>query len=515
MSSDSIIDDLHPLEIRTLRGLESGGVLSGEELAGASGLEEAQVRRAIELLRSREAVEIADEKRSCTVSLTETGRAFAGTGTPEMRLLDRIDEETTMATWRNQDDMDPKEVSTAIGALKKGGLIRIVEGGRVERNQDGDMSRFEALKALLDRVTEAGSIDLSDLDEPQRELVMGSQRKRGKEKGIFRVDETVSRSFRLTTVGVSLCKAVIEAGATGEELSKLTPQMLKDGSWRKSSFRPYNISLKPPRIVAGKRHPYLEYLDFVKRKLIALGFEEMTGPFVEPEFWIMDALYMPQFHAARDIHDIYLVREPEYGPPIEEPALTNVGRTHEDGWKTGSSGWGYKFDPERARRLLLRSQGTVLSAKKLAAGPAVPGRYFAIARCFRPDQVDATHAPDFLQIEGIALGEDITFKTLLGLLKLFALEVAQAKEIDFNPAYFPFTEPSVEVMMKHPKLGWMELGGSGIFRPEVTEPLGIDVPVIAWGLGIDRMAMMALDLHDIRDLFSADLSFIRARRLKN
>jgi phenylalanyl-tRNA synthetase alpha chain len=101
---------------------------------------------------------------------------------------------------------------------------------------------------------------------------------------------------------------------------------------------------------------------------------------------------------------------------------------------------------------------------------------------------------------------------LLGLLKLFGEEIAQAQELRFLPAYFPFTEPSVELHVRHPRLGWIELGGAGLFRPEVTRPLGVDVPVIAWGLGLDRMAMVALEIHDIRDLFSPDLEMIRSKR---
>ena len=243
-----------------------------------------------------------------------------------------------------------------------------------------------------------------------------------------------------------------------------------------------------------------------------MGFQEMRGTLVETEFWNMDALFMPQFHPARDIHDVYFVKNPTHARTIAEPYLTQVTQVHEKGTGAGSTGWGYAFDAERAKRLVLRSQGTAVSARTLAAGASVPGKYFSIARCFRYDQVDATHATDFFQVEGIVLGSDINFRTLLGLLNLFAREVAQAKEVKFLPAYFPFTEPSVEMHVRHPKLGWMELGGAGLFRPEVTTPLGVSVPVIAWGLGLDRMAMVALGIHDIRDLFSADLEFIRTMR---
>ena len=154
-------------------------------------------------------------------------------------------------------------------------------------------------------------------------------------------------------------------------------------------------------------------------------------------------------------------------------------------------------------RCVLRSQGTVLSARWLARKDLKnPGKYFAMARCFRYDTVDATHAPDFFQIEGIVVSAKTTFRHLLGLLKLVALEVARAPEVKFVPAYFQFTEPSVEVHMKHPTIGWVELGGAGIFRPEVTLPHGVTTPVIAWGLGLDRMAMVALGVSDIRELFT-------------
>ncbi|MCK5063955.1 MAG: hypothetical protein KAQ97_01660, partial [Candidatus Fermentibacteraceae bacterium] len=146
--------------------------------------------------------------------------------------------------------------------------------------------------------------------------------------------------------------------------------------------------------------------------------------------------------------------------------------------------------------------------------PDIPGKYFAIARCFRYDQVDATHLPDFFQVEGIVLGEQINLRYLLGLLKLFAEEIAGASDYKFLPAYFPFTEPSVEMHIKHPRLGWIEIGGAGLFRPEVCLPLGIDVPVIAWGLGLDRMAMLALGLNDIRDLVTPDLTRLRNMKVQ-
>ena len=156
----------------------------------------------------------------------------------------------------------------------------------------------------------------------------------------------------------------------------------------------------------------------------------------------------------------------------------------------------------------------MLSAHRLTQAK-VPSKYFGVVRCFRYDQVDATHGADFYQTEGIVISKNANLRTLLGMLKMFATEIAGASEVKYVPGYFPFTEPSVEVHIKHPVLGWFELGGSGIFRPEVTKPLGIDVPVLAWGMGIDRMALMHLGLNDLRDLFDNDLEKVRMRRNTN
>jgi len=302
-----------------------------------------------------------------------------------------------------------------------------------------------------------------------------------------------------------------DKGLTGEELSALTPALLSSGAWKNKSFRAYNVQAPPSRLLLGRRNPYTAYLQSVKDKLVSLGFEEFDGPLVETEFWNGDALYMPQFHSARDIHDVYYVKNPSHAREIEQPWLDRVAAAHENGGDTGSRGWGYSFDRDFTRRLVLRSQGTVLSAKQLPQAK-IPGKYFGIARCFRYDQVDATHGADFYQTEGIVLGEDVNLRTLLGLLKMFAEEVAGATEVKYVPGYFPFTEPSIEVHIKHPVLGWFELGGSGIFRPELTKSLGIDVPVLAWGLGIDRMALMHLGLNDLRELFTNNIENVRLRR---
>jgi phenylalanyl-tRNA synthetase alpha chain len=505
---------LHPLEVKALRAavsLEEGDITESA-LAAAGPMDEAHARTTLQWLLARGLIAESDRSETTAVSLNESGARCAEMGLPETRILDALEagRPVTVAGLKSDVAYHDDDVGAAFGALKNCGAVEIGAGGVLALKDRSAASRFESVQALLVKLAGSGEVPMESLTSEERQLVAAYSRKRGKGKGLFRAVERASVRYRLTDAGRRLAS---EVGDVGEEreISQITPEMLADGSWRDARVRGYNIGLKPPRPMLGKRHPYMTFLDFVRDKFLALGFEEMRGPLVENEFWNMDALFMPQFHSARDIHDVYYVKRPSQGEAASEPFASQVARTHEDGWRTGSKGWGYKFDPERARRLVLRSQGTSLSARTLAAGANIPGKYFAIARCFRYEQVDATHLSDFYQIEGIVLGEEINFRHLLGLLKLFADEVAHAEEVKFTPAYFPFTEPSVELHVNHPKIGWMELGGAGLFRPEVNLPLGVEVPVIAWGLGIDRMAMSALGINDIRHLFAPDLDFMRTQ----
>jgi len=514
----SIIDSLHPLEIKVLTAFgtnASGSTLETDQLASATGLEPSQLSMAIEWLLAKSLLVIDKETVTPVVSLTPIGEQYYATQAPIEEVLAAArdaagsGQRLTIQDLQSREGLDPSDVSKAVGRLKKEGVLLIVQGGCIESTGRSSPTA-ERVRTLLQQLRE-GSRELQSFQDTDRHIIQDYAVKRGNANEPFRVDDRVARSFKLAPLGVTATDHLMKQGVA-EEVSQLSPELLKDGSWRTKRFRKYTISLRAPRIGIGKKHPYREFLDQVKTELVSMGFQEMRGSLVETEFWNMDALFMPQFHPARDIHDVYFVKNPTHATKIVEPFLTNVTKAHRDGGKTGSTGWKYAFNVERAKRLVLRSQGTAVSARTLASGPAVPGKYFSIARCFRYDQVDATHATDFFQVEGIVLGEDINFRTLLGLLNLFAREVAQAKEVKFLPAYFPFTEPSVELHVRHSRLGWMELGGAGLFRPEVTIPLGVNVPVIAWGLGLDRMAMVALGIHDIRELFTDNLELIRTTR---
>lgn len=508
------VHQLHPLEVKVLLSFSPGTPLTHTILQEKLGFNIGQSNQAFSWLLAKGLVEEHERTTRTYYELTPLGEEYAERGTPEARILSLLEEAgpLPLPEIASRLDLEQKEVGTAFGQMKKDGLLAMDEEKRVVIADPSATGRIEGVRNLIRKAKEkGGSLSEEELSDEERTLVQTISRKRGAGSEPFKVVEREQVSYVLTREAADVAQELAKAGFTGEELGAVTPEMLKTGAWKAKRFRPYNIQIPPKRLLIGRTNAYCDYLAWVKDKMVALGFEEFDGPLVETEFWNSDALFMPQFHSARDIHDVYYIEEPQYAKEIPEPYLSRVAATHEHGWETGSRGWEYTFDRTFTRRLILRSQGTVLSAKQLTKAK-VPGKYFGIVRCFRHDQVDATHLSDFYQTEGIVLGEEVNLRNLLGLLKMFAEEVAGATEVKYVPGYFPFTEPSVEVHIKHPVLGWFELGGSGIFRPEVTKPLGIEVPVLAWGLGIDRMALMHLGLNDLRDLFTYDIEAARLRR---
>lgn len=512
LDSASLIKNLHPLETKVLLTYTKNDELENAKLQKELGYKEGHANQAFSWLLGKNLVAEIKRVPHTFYELTETGKNFLERGTVEERVYNFLKEagEKTLPEIASSLSLENKDIGSAFGSLAKDGVCKMDGEKKVSLTGKDLPARILQIKNLLQKASkELLEKDALTIDE--QNAIAPFAKKRGAGDSAFKVLERETVFYKLTDEAEKVTAELKKQGVTGNELGELTGEMLQSGSWKGKKFRSYNIALQSARVVPGRTNPYVDFLESVKDKLASLGFEEFDGPLVESEFWNGDALFMPQFHAARDIHDVYRIKNPTHAKSIDEPYLSNVKAMHETGGNSGSRGWNYKFDEEFTRRLILRSQGTVLSAHQLHKAK-IPGKYFGIVRCFRYDKVDATHLSDFYQTEGIVLGEEVNLKTLLGFLKMFATEIAGASEVKYVPGYFPFTEPSIEVHIKHPTLGWFELGGSGIFRPEVTKAMGVDVPVLAWGIGIDRMALMALGLNDLRELFSEDIENVRLRR---
>lgn len=245
-----------------------------------------------------------------------------------------------------------------------------------------------------------------------------------------------------------------------------------------------------------------------------MGFKEMTGSYCQSGFWNFDALFTAQDHPVRELQDTFFIDDKKASLP--DKIVERVKDAHEGKIK-GSKGWDYDWKEEDAKKVVLRTHTTCLSARTLveiAKNKEFPAKYFALGKCFRNETIDWSHGFEFNQTEGIVVDEDANFRQLLGYLIEF-FEKMGYKKIRIRPGYFPYTEPSLEIDVyysKHKK--WIELGGAGMFRPEVTIPLfGRHIPVLAWGPGFDRIIMEFFKIHDLREMYKNDLNALREMRV--
>jgi phenylalanyl-tRNA synthetase alpha chain len=253
--------------------------------------------------------------------------------------------------------------------------------------------------------------------------------------------------------------------------------------------------------------PLLEVREEIQNIFLQMGFTEMpTNNYVESSFWNFDALFQPQQHPARDSHDTFFLEAPAATKQLPEDYLEKVKEVHQRGGY-GSKGYGYDWKRDEAEKNLLRTHTTAVSTRmlyKLAQEkPFAPKRYYSIDRVFRNEAVDRTHLAEFHQIEGLICDYGLTLGDLIGVLEDFFSSLGMSK-LRFKPAYNPYTEPSMEIFSYHEGLKkWVEVGNSGMFRPEMLLPMGLPegVNVIAWGLSLERPTMILYGIDNIRDLF--------------
>ncbi len=313
--------------------------------------------------------------------------------------------------------------------------------------------------------------------------------------------EVKSRNIVITSLGE---KAEFkEEFEVERDVTDLTPELIRTGAW-KGRLKHYDVKAETSPIYPGKTHPLRRLIDEVREIFVSMGFTEFKGPIVESEFHNFDVLFMPQDHPARDEQDtFYLARPAALELPTDLAKM--VGKAHILGC-AGSIGWGGEFDFERSKRAVLRTHTTGSAFRYLTRHPEPPAMIFGVDRVFRRESMDSTHLPQFHQCEGTIHGEDLSLAELLGVLKTI-FEKLGFHEVRFRPGYFPFTEPSLEgdILVNG---RWMELVGAGVFRPEVTQPLGLK-SVLGFSIGIERIAMFRLGISDIRELYLNNIDWLR------
>ena len=466
--------ELSANEKRLLAALGKGKRAGLPELARDLGTSGEAVLQYARICAGKGLVDLRKDVRK-SYTLTDEGKEYQAKGLPERQLVESFGESISMKELQRN-----PAARLGIGWMRKKGWVTIRDGV----------------------VTKAGSPPPGPDEIVLRSPGAGGEGAKALEdRGLLTEQEEVAYEIALTRAGEEALSAGLgEAG----EVGTLTKEQITSGSWRSLRLRKYSLATLPKKLVPGKLHPYQRLMDEMRDILLDMGFTELSGGLVQSAFWNFDALFQPQDHPAREMQDTFYLDEREPLPAHYE----RVKAVHENGGGTGSTGWGGTWSEAKAEQCVLRTHTTLLSIQHLAANPEPPVKAFCIGRVYRREAIDPTHLPEFEQLEGIVMDEGVNFTHLLGYLSEFYHRMG-FPGVRFRPGYFPYTEPSVEPEVYVEGLGWVELGGAGIFREEVTRPWGIKHPVLAWGLGISRVAMLTLGLKDLRQLYRSDLAWLR------
>jgi len=496
MDIKKIIESLSPNEIKILPYI---GEREISKICKNSGLNGVSVLRALEYLRNKEIVELFSKKKKI-VELGINGALYRKRGLPERRLLNTLREKRIL-NFNEAKKLSPlsdEELKAAIGVLKRKNMVDLKKE-KIALKANSEISRKTSEELLLELLP----IEYNSLSKEQINVL----RLLEKRKEMVRIKEEKIINIKVTDLGKELSGMEIKS----DLIEQITPEVLRKGSWKGKKFRGYDIKSKVPKIYGGKRHFVFQAGDYARKIWTEMGFKEMTGDMIQTSFWNFDSLFQPQDHPARDMQDTFFLNKKGNLP--DKKLVKSVRESHEGKLKSiKSKGWQYQWSEEEAKKLVLRTHTTVLSAETLTRlkKQDLPAKFFAIGKCFRNETVDWSHGFEFNQTEGIVIDRNANFKHLLGYLKQFFNKMGFEK-IRFRPAYFPYTEPSVEIDFYHKERKvWLELGGAGIFRPEVVIPLlGENIPVLAWGPGFDRLLMDYYEIKDLRELYKNNITKLR------
>tara|TARA_Y100000310_G_scaffold86891_1_gene83767 strand:+ start:126 stop:1661 length:1536 start_codon:yes stop_codon:yes gene_type:complete len=498
----SITLKLHPLERAVLPILKTE--IAYPTIVKNSKLKDIEVMRALQWLENKKIIQLIIKKKKF-VHLDKNGVYYQKHGLPEKHFLRALsDDFKGMNVITKKSKLTREEMNACLGLLKKKIAIEVVkEEGMLKIKITSQGKKLLEEDSLEEKFLQNDfPLDFSEIKDVNKFAFDELKRR----KGFLKLEEEKEITVKLTELG----QEVVQLDLAGDYINRLTPTMLKTGSWKEKDFRAYDVEINVPKISGGRRHPYNEALNVIRSTFLEMGFQEMEGPWVETAFWGMDSMWIAQDHPMREAQDtFYLDLE---GDLPDQELVKRVKAAHENGYNTGSTGHTKEWDPRLAKRLILRQHSTATTfryfyEKKLNE----ECKYFYIADNFRNEATDATHLPEFGQAEGFIMGDDLTLADLMGFIKEFYAKLGFTK-IKFKPTFNPYTEPSMEAHYYNEKLGkWYALINSGIFRPEALAPYGITKSVIAWGMGSSRIAALLTGKTKLKEIFGpeVDLNWIK------
>jgi len=452
----------HDIEKKIINSLKENSIQTPETLENSTHLSPDQIRRGIEWLKLKD-LAIVDEAKSSVISLGKNGLDSFEKGLPERRLLNLI---------KN----GPKKLSEiqkelgfvfgpAIGLCRKNNWIETSSDQIILKTTPSELPGEKSLQLIGNNKLPKEQIDKTDLSELSK-------------RPDFVIEDIIkNKKISLTTSAKSLDVSTI-SGAI-------------------------DVEAEVPEVFVARTHPLKDTIDEIREIFVTLGFSEILGNMTQSSFWNFDALFTPQDHPARELQDTFFLDGISAKKIANSEQIRKVSDSHKKNWR-------YQWDINEAQKMVLRTHTTCVTIKHLAENKPDEARIFSLGRVFRNEKVSYKHLVEFNQIEGIVVGKDANLRNLMGIQREFYKRIGITK-IKFWPTFFPYTEPSLQTMVYNEKLGkWIELFGMGIFRPEVTKPLGITKPVLAWGGGIERIAMLKYDLDDVREFYNNNLGWLRS-----
>ena len=510
MDIDKIVKSLTNYERVILEHLHQH--ISYDELLARSKLKEVELSRGLQWLSNKGLIDLKSSDRDLA-SLDKNGLLYIKRGLPERRLLVFLREKNSLlSNIKTKAGLSPQEINISLGVLRRKKAIDIRKEGK-----DLVIGLTSGAKSLLEQefIEERILIELfkkalflEDLTKSHKDVIEELK----KRKEIIKIEKIKVKEVKLTALGKQILSLDIKSK---DFIESLTHEILVNKTYEKKEFRRYDILAPVPKLYGAKKHFVNQACDHIKKIWLEMGFKEMSGPIIDTSFWNFDALFVPQDHPAREMQDTFFV---DGVGNLDKKLVSKIKAVHENGANTKSRGWGGKWDEKKARELVLRTHTTILSAKTLCElkESDLPAKFFSVGRVFRNESVDWKHSFAFTQVEGIVIDKNANFRNLLGYLKQYYSRLGFDK-VRFRPSYFPYTEMSVEIEVYDSKRKqWIELGGAGMFRPEVVIPLlGVDVPVLAWGQGMERSILDYYKISDLRDLYKNDLKQLREMKIWN
>jgi phenylalanyl-tRNA synthetase alpha chain len=475
------------------------------KIAKSSSMDKTSGLRALQFLSNKNIVKLK-QKKTRMIDLGVNGVNYLKTGLPERKLLDLLYEDKkamSIGDISKISKLSENEGMAAIGALKNKKMLEI---------KNSRIILTENSKKSCEKLPEEKFLEIL----PKNEEEINSEQKKilnilTKRKQIIEIHDVLEIEVELTNLGREIIENLHKFNE--EYLELITPEIIKKEEWKNKKFRRYDIKSELPKIYGGKRHFVNQAIDYGRKIWLEMGFEEMSSNLVVKSFWNFDALFTAQDHPVREMQDTFFL--PYKEKITERNLLENIKKSHEKGI-SGSKGWNYKWNEEESEKLVLRTHTTICSALALSRlkKENLPKKYFSIGKCFRNETLDINHLFELTQTEGIVIDKNANLRNLIGYLKEFYKKMGYDK-VRVRPGYFPYTEPSLEVEVYDKKQEkWIELGGAGIFRPEVVVPLlGEYIPVLAWGQGFERIIREYFNIIDLREMYSNDLNKLRNMKL--